>query len=88
MKIHVLRCGYIRVAGCLKETSGTPGDIRRALLTPDSQRVELPVSAFLIENKGGLYLVDTGLSRDISPAGTSDPGLQPDAAEWCLKLLP
>ena len=47
-------------------------DLRRAVLTPDTQRVELPVSAFLIEHKSGLLLVDTGLCRDISPEGVYD----------------
>ena len=36
---------------------------------PDSKRVTLPVSVYLIEHPSGLYLVDTGWSRDISPEG-------------------
>ena len=72
MKIHVLNCGYIRISDRLIETGGMMSDLRRAVLTPDTQRVELPVSAFLIEHKSGLFLVDTGLSRDISPAGVYD----------------
>ena len=72
MKIHVLTCGYIRISDRLIETGGMMSDLRRAVLAPDQRRVELPVSAFLIEHKSGLFLVDTGLSRDISPAGVYD----------------
>ena len=72
MKIHVLTCGYIRISERLIETGGMMSDLRRAVLTPDTHRIELPVSAFLIEHKQGLFLVDTGLSRDISPAGVYD----------------
>lgn len=72
MKIHVLNCGYIRISDRLIETGGMMSDLRRAVLAPDRRRVELPVSAFLIEHKSGLFLVDTGLSRDISPAGVYD----------------
>ena len=72
MKIHVLTCGYIRISERLIETGGMMSDLRRAVLTPDTQRVELPVSAFLIEHKSGLFLVDTGLCRDISPEGVYD----------------
>ena len=72
MEIHVLNCGYIRISDRLIETGGMMSDLRRAVLAPDQRRVELPVSAFLIEHKSGLFLVDTGLSRDISPAGVYD----------------
>ena len=72
MKIHVLICGYIRISKRMIETGSMLSDLRRAVLTPDHQRVELPAAAFLIEHKEGLFLVDTGLSRDISPAGVYD----------------
>ena len=72
MKIHVLTCGYIRISERLIETGGMMSDLCRAVLTPDTQRVELPVHAFLIEHKSGLFLVDTGLCRDISPDGVYD----------------
>lgn len=67
-----MRCGYIRISEKLIETGGMMSDIRHAVLTPDARRIELPVSAFLIEHKKGLFLVDTGLCRDISPAGVYD----------------
>ena len=47
-------------------------DLRRAVLTKDTRRIELPVHAFLIEHDRGLFLVDTGLGRDISPEGVYD----------------
>ena len=72
MKIHVLHCGNIRISERLIETGGIMSDLRRAVITPDSKRAELPVYAFLIEHSKGLFLVDTGLSRDISPAGVYD----------------
>ena len=84
MKIHVLTCGYIRISERLIETGGMMSDLRRAVLTPDTQRVELPVSAFLIEHKSGLFLVDTGLCRDISPEGVYDrktSEIRPDELE-------
>ena len=73
MKIHVLHCGYIRIAEELLDNGGNfSTDIAKAMLTPDRDRVTLPVSAYLIEHRSGLYLVDTGWSRDISPNGNYD----------------
>ena len=64
MKIHVLHCGYIRIARRLLDNGGRfSTDIARAMMTPDRDRVTLPVSAYLIEHPAGYYLVDTGLSR-------------------------
>lgn len=48
-------------------------DLRKAVMAPDSRRVTLPVFAYLIEHPAGLFLVDTGWSRDISPDGVFDP---------------
>lgn len=42
------------------------------LLAPDARRVVLPVNAFLIEHPAGLFLVDTGWCRDVSPRGEYD----------------
>ena len=72
MKIHIFNCGYIKTSKIMIETGGAMSDLRRAVLTPDSQRIELPVHAFLIEHEKGMFLVDTGLCRDISPAGVYD----------------
>ena len=70
MKIHTLHCGYIRVADCIPSGGTNMAlDLGRAVSAPDSRRVTLPVCAYLIEHKTGLYLVDTGWCRDISPDG-------------------
>lgn len=64
-KIHVLHCGYIRIKKELLNNEGRFSiDITGAMITPDSHRITLPVSAYLIEHPTGLYLVDTGWSRD------------------------
>ena len=73
MKLHVLHCGYIQ----LDESAAFGNRINlkntaKQLLTPDSRRLTLPVSCYLIEHPRGLMLVDTGLSREISPAGVYD----------------
>lgn len=64
-KIHVLHCGYIRIKKELLNNEGRFSiDITGAMITPDSHRITLPVSAYLIEHPTGLYLVDTGWNRD------------------------
>lgn len=73
MKIHVLHCGYISIAKELLNNGGRfSTDIARAMLVPDRDRVTLPVSAYLIEHSTGIYLVDTGWNREISPDGVYD----------------
>lgn len=63
MKIHVLHCGYIRIARGLMDNGGRfSTDIPKAMMTPDRDRITLPVSAYLIEHPAGNYLVDTGWS--------------------------
>lgn len=39
----------------------------------DTDRVVLPVKAFLIEHPAGRFLVDTGWPRELSPRGEYDP---------------
>ena len=56
----------------LEGTGGLAGDLRKAVLTSGKHRVTLPVSAYLIEHPKGLFLVDTGWSREISPGGVYD----------------
>ena len=74
MKIHALNCGYIRIHKDLLYGGGSIiTDFRKAVMAPDSRRVTLPVFAYLIEHPAGLFLVDTGWSRDISPKGVYDP---------------
>lgn len=48
-------------------------DLRKAAAAPDSRRVTLPVHTYLIEHPAGLFLVDTGWGRGISPEGVYDP---------------
>jgi len=71
MKIHVLRCGYIRIAKSLLHAGGLKG-AGKALVASGRSRVTLPVSSYVIEHKTGLYLVDTGICREISPEGVYD----------------
>ena len=74
MKIHILNCGFIRIHEDLLYGGGSiMKDFRKAVMAPDSRRVTLPVFAYLIEHPAGLFLVDTGWSRDISPDGVYDP---------------
>lgn len=73
MKLHVFHCGYLRLDK--SAAFGNRIDLKntaRQFLTPDSRRLTLPVSCYLIEHPRGLVLVDTGLSRELSPAGVYD----------------
>lgn len=74
MKIHILNCGYINIHKDLLYNGGNmAGDMRKAVMAPASARVTLPVYAYLIEHPAGLFLVDTGWSRSVSPEGVYDP---------------
>ena len=74
MKIHILNCGYIRIYEKLLYGGGNiMTDYRKALMAPERKRVTLPVFSYLIEHPAGLFLVDTGWNRDISPNGVYDP---------------
>jgi glyoxylase-like metal-dependent hydrolase (beta-lactamase superfamily II) len=74
MKIHILNCGYIRIHEDLLYGGGSiMTGFREAVMAPESKRVTLPVFSYLIEHPAGLFLVDTGWSRDISPNGVYDP---------------
>ena len=73
MKIHILRCGEIRVSETVPYGNAISAvNTARQLAEPDKKRVILPVFCFLIEHPHGLLLVDTGWCRDISPAGVYD----------------
>lgn len=74
VKIHVLHCGTIRVSPNVLDLGRSTRLTNTAaqILTPDSRRVTLPVSAYLIEHQHGLILVDCGWRRDISPNGVYD----------------
>ena len=73
VRIHILHCGTIRVSPSVAIDKET--DIKKLpgyMLTPDRDRVTLPVSVYLIEHPRGLILVDTGWCREISPLGSYD----------------
>ena len=68
MKIHILRCGEIRVSSTVPFGNAISAvSTARQLAEPDKKRETLPVFAYLIEHPKGLLLVDTGWCRDISP---------------------
>jgi glyoxylase-like metal-dependent hydrolase (beta-lactamase superfamily II) len=74
MKLHILRCGSMRVSPAVPYGNQISlGGSLRELLEPEQNRVELPVLCFLIEHPRGPILVDTGWCREISPAGVYDP---------------
>jgi glyoxylase-like metal-dependent hydrolase (beta-lactamase superfamily II) len=74
VKIHILNCGYIRIHEDLLFGGGNVmTDFRKAVMASESRRVTLPVFTYLIEHPAGLFLVDTGWGRDISPYGFYDP---------------
>ena len=73
MKIHILDCGYIDISKDLLLGGGSARvDLPKAAAAPESKRVTLPVHAFLVEHRAGLFLIDTGWSRAISPKGVYD----------------
>ncbi|MGX8692510.1 MAG: N-acyl homoserine lactonase family protein [Clostridia bacterium] len=73
MKIHILRCGEMRVSETVPFGNAVSAvNTARQLADPDKKRVTLPVFCFLIEHPHGLLLVDAGWCREISPAGVYD----------------
>lgn len=74
MKIHILRCGEMRVSETVPFGNAIKLlDSARQLAEPDKKRVTLPVFCFLVEHAHGLLLIDTGWCREISPRGVYDP---------------
>lgn len=74
VKVHILHCGSISVSEAVPYGGGvTLKNAALGVFEKSKNRVELPVSAYLIEHPKGLVLVDTGWSRDISPNGVYDP---------------
>ena len=73
IKIHVLHCGRMLVSPRVPYGGGiTLKNILHEVTDRVSGRVELPVSAYLIEHPKGRVLVDTGWGREISPDGVYD----------------
>ena len=74
MKLHILRCGEIRVSETVP--FGNAIDLKsaaRQLYEPDRTRLTLPVFCYLVDHPRGLLLIDTGWCRAISPRGVYDP---------------
>lgn len=73
IRIHVLHCGKIGVAPNLPASAQwrwpAKADARRL---KSGARIWLPVSAYLVEHPKGLFLVDAGLPRTVSPTGIED----------------
>lgn len=67
MKLHILHCGTVSLAPYAASMSA--GNAAAVLTAPASERVTLPVSAYLLEHPRGLVLIDTGWCREISPDG-------------------
>lgn len=72
ISIHVLHCGSISVSARVPNGGEGLYNAAAELLEREERRVDLPVSAYLIEHPRGLILVDTGWSRELSPRGLYD----------------
>lgn len=73
IRIHVLHCGSMLVSKAVPYGGGVSlKNARRGVFDKAAERVELPVSAYLIEHPKGKVLIDTGWSREISPDGVYD----------------
>ena len=73
IRIHVLHCGSMLVSKAVPYGGGVNlKNARRGVFDKAAERVELPVSAYLIEHPKGKVLIDTGWSREISPDGVYD----------------
>lgn len=77
IRIHVLHCGKIGVAPNLPASAQWrwPAKAAARRLKKDA-RIWLPVSAYLVEHPKGLFLVDAGLPRTVSPTGVEDRAAQ------------
>ena len=77
IRIRVLHCGKIGVAPNLPASAQwrwpAKADARRL---KNDARIWLPVSAYLVEHPKGLFLVDAGLPRTVSPTGIEDRAAQ------------
>ncbi len=77
IKIHVFHTGKVCVAPELPFGGENCDTIKASgLLGRKKDRLWLPVSSYLIEHPNGLFLVDTGWERGMSPRGEYDPYAQ------------
>lgn len=73
IKIHVFHAGAVCVSPDLPFGGDNCSAIKASgIFGKKSDRLWLPVSAYLIEHPKGLFLVDTGWSREMSPRGVFD----------------
>ena len=77
IKIHVFHTGEVCVSPNLPFGGDDCNAIRASgIFDKKSNRLWLPVSAYLIEHPKGKFLVDTGWARDMSPEGEFDKKAQ------------
>ena len=77
IRVHVLHCGRIGVAPNLPASGQWRWPAKaNARRTKADARIWLPVSAYLVEHPKGLFLVDAGLPRTVSPTGVEDRAAQ------------
>jgi glyoxylase-like metal-dependent hydrolase (beta-lactamase superfamily II) len=76
-KVHILHCGRVNVDPALPFREGRlmPAINASGWFRPRSNRVWLPVSAYLIEHPRGLVLIDTGLHEEVRSHPLSHMGL-------------
>ncbi len=72
IKIHILHCGSISVSPTVPKGGLSLFGALGGVFLPEKDRVTLPVSCYLIEHPKGRLLIDTGISRDMSPDGAFD----------------
>lgn len=74
IKVHILHCGSISVSPVVPRGGLSLSGALGGIALSDDRRVTLPVSCYLIEHPQGRVLIDTGISRDMSPDGKFDRG--------------
>lgn len=73
IQIFVMCCGYVNTSPYLPYDTDGGGMLKVAGIgVPKSERVWMPVSAYLIVHPKGMVLIDTGWNRRISPNGVLD----------------
>lgn len=77
IRVHVFHTGEVCVAPDLPFGGDHSNAIKASgIFGRKSDRIWLPVSAYLIEHPKGRFLVDTGWARDMSPNGEFDKKAQ------------
>lgn len=77
IRIHIFHTGEVCVAPALPFGGDHCSPIKASgIFGKASDRLWLPVSVYLIEHPKGLFLVDTGWARDMSPGGVFDKKAQ------------